>query len=240
MSDRRSGDGSGLSPQTLIVASLASLTAAIVVSTFWQGGTPIAAAITPVVVAIASELYSRPARRITALSARAAERTRTTGDYEPPRDRVRVGAPPPRLPEREPLREPEGTGPIRVYRSQSADRRRVHVKAAIATAVIAFAIAATVLTVPELLFGGSVASHGKTTLFGGHKHKSTAKKKNETTPTTTTPTQTAPQQTQTQTTTTPTAPPAQTVPQTTTPTQPPAGGTPPPQGTSAPAQTPGQ
>src|SRR5437763_9738889 len=73
--DRRPNDdgGSKLSPQTLIVASLASLTAAIVTSTFWQRGTPITAAITPVLVAIASELYSRPARRITELSSRAGQ-----------------------------------------------------------------------------------------------------------------------------------------------------------------------
>ena len=243
MPDRRSSNGGNhLSPQTLIVASLASLTAAIVVSTFWQGGTPIAAALTPVVVAIASELYSRPARRISELGARAAERTRARqgARYEAPREHVRVGGGPPRRlqDDRPPLSEPDAPGPIRVYRSQSAGRRRIHLKAAIATAAVAFAIAAVVLTVPELVFGGSVASHGKTTLFGGSTHKSRSKSKTQTTPSTTTPTSSTP--TQTSTTTTPSAPPAQTTPQTTTPSATPTGGTTAPQGTSTPSQTPGQ
>src|SRR3954449_13176369 len=72
VSNRRSHDGgTKLSPQTLIVASLASLTAAIVTSTFWRGGTPITAALSPVVVAIASELSIRPAGRNTELGSRA-------------------------------------------------------------------------------------------------------------------------------------------------------------------------
>jgi hypothetical protein len=237
MPDRRtpSDGGSRLSLQTLIVASLASLTAAIVVSTFWQGGTPIAAAITPVIVAVASELYSRPARRISALSARAAERTRARtadGAVRRPVERTRVGGPPSQLPEREPLSEPEGVGPIRVYRSESSGRRRIHLKVALATAAVAFVIAAAVLTVPELVFGGSVASHGKTTFFGGSTHKSKSKRNTQTSPSSTSPSSTAPTQSQTT-----TAPPAQTVPQTTTPSAPPSGTTGGPQGTSTPAQS---
>ena len=256
MRDRRPSDGSRLSPQTLIVASLASLTAAIVTSTFWRGGTPITAAITPVIVALASELYSRPARRITELSSRAGTRSRRFDPVEQvARERAAIGAradwaddehddrPPP-------ITEP-GAGPIRVYRTGGGSgnggswRNRIHPKVAIATAAIAFAIAAAALTLPELVFGGSVASHGRTTFFGGSKHKSTSKKSEKTQTTATTSDQT--QSTPTVTVTTPQEAPAQTAPQTTTPTPAsptpgaqtpaPSGGTP-QSGTTTPAPTP--
>lgn len=243
MSDRQRDDGgTRLSPQTLIVASLASLTAAIVTSTFWQRGTPITAAITPVIVALASELYSRPARRITQLSSRAgAVRTRRFSE-EVERERVSSGGP--RLPDRrpEPLRPPDekDLGPVRIYRTEqrSSPVRRVHIRVALVTAAIAFAIAAAALTLPELLFGGSVASHGKTTLFGGgHRHKSTSHQdKSNGSSTQTSPTTSAPSPSTTApapSTTTPSTTPTPTVPQTTTPSQTPA-----PQGTTAPAPTP--
>jgi hypothetical protein len=234
MRDRRPSDGSRLSPQTLIVASLASLTAAIVTSTFWQKGTPITAALTPVIVALASELYSRPARRITQLSSRAATRSRRFDPVEQvARERAAIGGRadwaeeeydhrPPRI------TEPEA-GPIRVYRSGGGTsngnswRSRINPKVAIATAAIAFAIAAAVLTLPELVLGGSVASHGKTTFFGGGSHRSTNKNsdKTQTAPTTSDKTQSTP----TVTVTTPEQAPAKTAPQTTTPAPAPNGGT---------------
>lgn len=250
MSDRRSNDGgTKLSPQTLIVASLASLTAAIVTSTFWQKGTPITAALTPVIVALASELYSRPAKRITELSSRAgAVRTRRFPQQEArARERVTSGAPPERF-TREALRPPDepDLGPMHVYRAgaeRSSPIRRVHIRVALITAAIAFVMAAAVLTLPELVFGGSVASHGSTTFFGGghhRSHKSTQQKNTQTGPSSTTqsPSSTAPAQS----TPTVTAPPAQTTPPTTAPTQqPPAAGAPAPSPTpsvTTPAQTP--
>ncbi|HKN95261.1 MAG TPA: hypothetical protein VJU60_13080 [Thermoleophilaceae bacterium] len=218
MSERRPQDGgTKLSPQTLIIASLASLTAAIVTSTFWQRGTPITAAITPVIVAVASELYSRPARRITELRSR-----RFAQQQVPQRERVPSGAPP-RRPEA--LRPPDDgeLGPMRIYRTEqrSSPIRRVHIRAALITAAIAFVIALAVLTLPELIFGGSVAARGsRTTFFGGgtshHTHKTPSN--TQTAPTTTTPSSTAPTQTAPATTT----PPAQTAPQTTAPSQTPA------------------
>ena len=141
------------------------MTAAIVVSHFWRGGTPIAAAATPVIVALASELYRRPAERITQLGSRA------TAVRD--RERVLTGPPPPSEPPRAEV--PEGPGAIRVYRSPSS-RRRFHAKVVAATAAVAFVIAVAVLTLPELVFGGSLASHGRTTFFGGsthHRSKST-------------------------------------------------------------------
>ncbi len=235
MSDRQSGGGGNrLSPQTLIVASLASLTAAIVTSTFWQKGTPITAAITPVIVALASELYSRPARRISEFGSRAATRTRPARQAPVlERERVRVGAPP--REERPPITEPGGAGPIRVYRAERAPRRRIHPKVVLVTAAIAFAIALVALTVPELVLGGAAASSSNTTFFGGggHAKKHNPAKQNDTTPshTQTTPQATTPQTT----TTTPVAPPAQTTPQAT---QPSAPSPAPAPSATTPAQTP--
>ena len=58
--------------------------------------------------------------------------------------------------------------------------RRVHFKVAIVTGLLAFLIAAVVLTVPELVFGGSVGSSGsRTTLFGGGDSKSQSDQKQD-------------------------------------------------------------
>jgi hypothetical protein len=227
VSDRRTGGGgTKLSPPTLIVASLASLTAAIVVSTFWKGGTPIAAAMTPVIVAVASELYSRPARRITELSSRAsAARSRRFAEQSV-REHERVlsgGAPPERgLPVQPP--DDAAFGPMRVYRTErpSSPIRRVHIRLALITALLAFVIATAVLTLPELVFGGSVASHGRTTIFGGtrHRHKSSSSDQNKSTTTQQSPTSSTPSSSTTTpspSTTTPVAPQSQTAPSTTTP-----------------------
>lgn len=215
------GGGSRLSPQTLIVASLASLTAAIVTSHFWRGGTPITAALTPVLVALASEIYRRPAERITRLSSRAASSTRVRGSVAA-RDRVTAGppaahlddwAPNGRPPDEPRLDVPEfGSGPMRVYRQQPD--RRLHIRIVLATALVAFAIAIAALTLPELIFGGSLASHARTSFFGGSTHHSsthtvtttTSAHSSTATATTATKTVTAPAQTQqtiTQTSTTP-------------------------------------
>lgn len=231
MPDRRPQDGATkLSPQTLIIASLASLTAAIVTSTFWQRGTPITAAITPVIVAVTSELYSRPARRITEIRSRAAvsRSRRTTQQQVRQRERVPTGARPGRP---EAVRPPDESelGPMRVYRTEqrSSPIRRVHIRAALLTAAVAFVIALAVLTLPELVFGGSVAANGRTTFFGGgtshhksHKNHKSTPSSTQTAPATTTPSATTP----TQSAPTTTTPPAQTAPQTTTPSQPPPGG----------------
>ena len=50
-----------LSVRTLVIASVASAAAAVLTSLFWTRGTPIAAALTPVIVALVSELLHRPA-----------------------------------------------------------------------------------------------------------------------------------------------------------------------------------
>src|SRR6476646_5184246 len=63
--DRKGGDG--LSLRTLVIASAASLTAAMVTSRVFPPGTIYASALTPVIVAAVSEMLSRPADRVSEL-----------------------------------------------------------------------------------------------------------------------------------------------------------------------------
>ena len=234
-----------LSLVTLVVAAVAAAAAAIVTSYFWKGGTIMTAAITPVIVALVKEGLQRPME--SGLVRRPVQRLAETRTARP-REYAHVGAPS-RF--EEPPAEPRGgngthadMGPVRTYGppARRPARRRWHLRAAIVTGVIAFAIAATVLTVPELLFGGSVSGKGSTTFFSTHATKSrSASNKTDQQKTST-------DQSQTDTSGTQTTPPAQQPQQTQTSTQPqqaapsqqaPQGGTPAPQQQApAPAPTP--
>jgi hypothetical protein len=196
-------DGQGVSFETLLIAAVASATAAIVVSRFWRAGTPIAAAVTPVVVSLVSEairrpmkseVVRRPVRRAASLGAtpvrryrtgeqpvlaprgregRAGERAaepRSSGDAGP-RDR-RERATEPLMDatngrDSEPAYNVYGSGrPERPGWRERLSRNRV--KVALVTGVLAFALAVAALTVPELIFGGSVSgTDSNTTFFGG-------------------------------------------------------------------------
>lgn len=225
---------SGLSARTLVIASIASLSAAVITSYVSTRGTPIAAAVTPVIVALVSELLNRPATVI-------AQRLTVETDALP--EAAGVGPPPPRRETRgeaarddeatrpddqtsatealaagDPTRPTEalgegrrprtgeqaatlrqtarerpvtastpgegngsGAGPprsggprgdgrgpdgMRVYAGQP--RRGLPWKAIAATATLAFLIAASLLTLPELLAGQSVGAGDRgTTFFGG-------------------------------------------------------------------------
>jgi hypothetical protein len=165
--------------RTLAAASTGSAAAALLTSQLWIAGTWIAAAMTPVVVALVSELMNRPAERI--------KRTFTTdrpalpeaGGAAPP---ARRGADP--LPTRAPAEPGSGPGPaeppVRVYRAGEAEplttrpgaarRRKIAFGAVFGTAALAFVIAVSVITVPELLAGGSVGKRdGGSTFFGSGK-----------------------------------------------------------------------
>ena len=184
----------GLSVQTLMIAALASGIAAIIVSQFWESGTIFASAMTPVVVAVASELLRKPVeserlrsgvRSVSSSASFARPRSgRTPSVMAPPTPGVDEG-----LRRREEGVEP---GPVRVYSSGTnksprslptngdgrgrSPRRRLHLKVAVITGLIAFLIAAAVLTLPELIFGSSVTGGGRnTTYFGGGSN--TEKKK---------------------------------------------------------------
>jgi hypothetical protein len=152
MAEGGSGGG-GISLRTLIIASLASATAAIVTARLWKQGTVISAAMTPVIVGIVSELLHRPAEKVTQI--------RTTRRSEPLPEAGGAAPPPGTRPP--PARREPGEG-VEVPRLME---RRPSLKIALATGLVAFAIAAAVLTLPELIFGGAVADDRKTTIFGG-------------------------------------------------------------------------
>ena len=195
--------------RTLIIASLASAAAAVITSQVWTKGTPIAAAVTPVLVTIISELLHRPTEKI-------ADRFTSETDALP----EAAGAePPPPAEETSPAPALDDT--VSVYRQPP--KRRLAWGPIAATAAAAFAIGAVIVTVPELVTGHSIGDSSRhTTLTGGKKSK--AKKEDNDAAQPAQPeeqeqerqqTQTTPQQQQP----TETAPPATTTPttQTTTP-----------------------
>lgn len=176
---RSGGQGDGLSLQTLVIAAVSSAVAATVVSHFWAGGTIIAAAMTPVIVSIVKEALRRPMQ--SDLVRRSASRV---GDVATVRRPPRADAP---LQRQTAPPAPHGdvllTGERRVYGSSGgaggsrlARLRGKPLKVAVVTGLLAFAVAAVVLTVPELVFGGAATSHHRTTLFGGGSGKKDERK----------------------------------------------------------------
>jgi hypothetical protein len=158
--------------RTLVIASVASATAAAVTSQLWIAGTWIAAAVTPVLVALVSEILNRPADRLA--RAWTSERPALPEDAEEPRP-----ARPTPQPRTTPPSAP-GETPVRIYRQPSARpprRRKLAVGAILATGLLAFAIAAVTLTAGELLAGGSIGKGDKrTTFFRGAKTEQQNKK----------------------------------------------------------------
>jgi hypothetical protein len=153
--------GGGVSVSTLAVASTSSVVSAVVVSHIWGPGTLYGAAATPVIVALVSEAVQRPRRVLeTARQARAFDplaegrRGLDEGDL--------AAAAPGTAGERTVHRAPPGPRVPRMPKRRS-------VLIALATGLIAFAIAAFVLTGSELVFGSSSVGGGssRTTLFGG-------------------------------------------------------------------------
>ena len=187
------GKSEGLSAQTLVIAAIASAIAAIVVSRLWGQGTIIASAITPVIVALVSEALRKPIeservrRPVRAVGSTASRASRVSRREEgrPPSGRTPTVMAPPAPGVDEGLRQRESgvePGPVKVYSSGSNRRPRDprggggpgsrRVKIAVVTGLVAFLIAAVALTLPELIFGGSVAGKRDTTYFGGGKSSS--------------------------------------------------------------------
>lgn len=155
-----------LNTRTLAVASVASATAAAVTSQLWIHGTWIAAALTPVLVALLSEAIHRPTQRIA--------RARTSNRPIPPASPVPPGRPvPPARPgardEPLPRRATPGPVPVRVYRQPTgrAPRRRLALGVVAATAAIAFLIAVVAITAADLLAGDSIGKGSGTSTFVG-------------------------------------------------------------------------
>lgn len=240
--------------QTLIIAAIASGAAAVIVSQFWQRGTIIASAMTPVMVALVSEALRKPMqserviRSVSAVTSTARPRSgRTPSVIAPPTPGVEEGKA-----QRDGGIEP---GPVKVYggtngkggwRTALARLDRRHLRIALVTGGIGFLIAAAALTLPELIFGGSVSGGNRsTTIFGGGSSKSDATDKSDpnssgdSTDGQTQPDSTTPRDS---TTTTPDSSTPSTTPQDTTPsdttttTPPPTTTTPPPTEAPAPVQ----
>jgi len=148
---------SGLSLKTLLIAGAASAFAALVIPMVWRPGTVFAAAMTPIVVALVTELLRRPVDTV------GAARARRTTPLEAPFDPL---APAP-TEELEAL--PRRTTPApAVHRRRPLTGRQW--KLALATGLVAFAGAATVVTASELIAGDRVSGgggSGRTTFFGG-------------------------------------------------------------------------
>jgi hypothetical protein len=117
-----------LNLRTLVIASSASAAAALLTSQLWIAGTWIAAAMTPVIVALVSELLHRPTERIArSLTADRVALPAAGGAAPPPRRGADVlperapeepgaGAQPPRPP----MPGAGSEAPVRVYRSGGA------------------------------------------------------------------------------------------------------------------------
>ena len=146
-----------LNSRTLTIASVASATAAAVTSQLWIAGTWIAAALTPVLVAVISEALHRPTERV----ARA-----WTAEREPRASTTRRAQTATRA---KPAAVTGSSGPVRVYRqtsrgvseSERARRptlsgRRIPWRAVLLTGAAAFAIAIATITVVDLASTGSV------------------------------------------------------------------------------------
>src|SRR4051812_24488761 len=173
--------GGGIDLPTLVIASAASVVAALVVSHFWGAGTIAATAATPVIVALVKEGLARPAQRITEVSARGSTAAaRVTG--------ARDEADGPTIVAEEFHPGSSEAGEYRVYGKPRTGAR--HWKLALTTGLVAFGVAAAAITLPELVAGHAIVGSGhKTTLFRGrrhHKAKTTTTQSTATTVTTVT------------------------------------------------------
>jgi hypothetical protein len=151
----------GLSVKTLLIAAAASAAAAIVIPLLWRPGTVFAAAMTPVVVALVTEMLRRPVDTVSSVRTRRPARGAEALDqpFDEPFDPL---APP----SAEELDELPRTheAPRAVHRRPLTGRQW---KLALATGLTAFAIVAALFTASELLAGDAVSGGSRTTFFGG-------------------------------------------------------------------------
>jgi len=163
MSREKSG---GLSVTTLLIASASAAAAAIIVPLLWEGGGVVAAAITPVIVTLVSESIKRPVTKVQEAGVwrrtpqGTAVRQPAGRDFQPvdpEEERIEVD---PQHPD----------DPFGLYEDERGGgfftRRKVII--ALVTGLIAFAIAAVVVTAGELTIGDSSSKH-ETTFFGGSR-----------------------------------------------------------------------
>jgi hypothetical protein len=203
MAESQAKSREGLSLQTLVIAAVASGIAAIVVSHFWQNGTVFAAAMTPVVVSVFKEVLQRPIeseavrRSASKVSKVATAALPTTGGSRGSTPSTSTLPPPTGAPngnggaDETASRDVVMAGPRRTYSSAGRETtprgdgffsrlRGPRLRLAIITGILAFVVAVAALTLPELIFGGSVTSSGgSTTIFGGSSSSKSSKSKDK-------------------------------------------------------------
>jgi hypothetical protein len=171
VSREKSDSGGGLQIQTLLISAVSAVAAATVVPMFWEKGTVIATAMTPVIVAIVSEALRRPVAKVSAVAPKVTA------------VRQRVAVPVRGRPHGSIAEDPHDFDPVVDERVDepiggvSADdpfglrtpARRPWLRIGLVTGLLAFVLGAGVVTASELtIFGGSVSGdRGRTTLFGG-------------------------------------------------------------------------
>jgi hypothetical protein len=167
VSDKQRTHG-GLSVKTLLIAGTASAAAAIVIPMLWRPGTVFAAAMTPIVVALVTELLHRPVDTVSSVRVRRTARGAAILDPPPPEPFDPLA--PPSAEELAVLDETPPPPPA-VHRRRPLTARQW--KLALATGLVAFAGVASVFTASELVAGDAVSGGGaRTTFFGGSKSKS--------------------------------------------------------------------
>src|SRR3954454_1503510 len=169
MSREKSG---GISVTTVLIASASAAAASIVVPLIWAGGGVVAAAITPVVVTLVSESLKRPVTKVQEVAVwrktpqGTAVRQPAGRDFhpaDPQEERIEV----------DPQHPDDPFGLYEDERGGGGVFTRRQGIIALVTGLIAFAIAAVVVTAGELTFGDSSSPTHKTTFFGGRKSKAT-------------------------------------------------------------------
>ncbi len=139
----------GISLKTLAIASVASALAAYVVQAIWRPGTLIAAATTPVIVALLTEALNRPVSHVS----RAGAQVTRAGQQVIERRGRRTSADP-------------GTQPSYTVHGEARRRRRVRLAAI--TGLLGFVLVGGAWTGAELVSGQSLfGGDERTTYFGG-------------------------------------------------------------------------
>ena len=164
-----------LSTRTLTIASVASATAAAVTSQLWIAGTWLAAALTPVLVAVISEAMHRPTERIARAWTAERGEARSTRAVSPTSS--------------EPVAVTGTPGPVRVYRTGDRGRggstlltkRRIAFGTVAATAAIACVIGLLTLTTADLVSGGSVGKGSSRFTLAGSKDSKSKDEQNDAT-----------------------------------------------------------
>lgn len=204
------GPATRISWRTVVLASCGSVAAAFVVSALWAPGTLIGAAVTPMIVALTSELLRKPIEAVPSPGAA----------LSPLLPGARGAGPPPDVQEHDPPTDPgpvvrgsargaaaagpggpgaaAAAGPgapetvVRQYpRSDHRTWDRARIRIALLTALLAFGIAVAFFVLADLTTGSAITGGGgSSSLFSPDRHRSSVPASTTTTPAKTTTQQT--------------------------------------------------